>query len=110
MEHEKYGGRKLSRRQKVTLEEGEFNVTLKPIKIHEPGYVSISLQGLSKSGEEFGRIASLTLKVTTIVWFSFIILGITWQSGGRWYIFSLILRGSPANGFYTKVWCRFITM
>ena len=62
MEHEKYGGRKLSRRQKVTLEEGEFNVTLKPLKVHKPEYVSISLQGLSKSGEEFGRITSFTVK------------------------------------------------
>lgn len=62
LEHEKLSSVKFPKRQVVTLKEGEFRVKLKPFRIFEAGYVSISLQGESKSGEEFGRIASLTVK------------------------------------------------
>ncbi len=62
MEYEKLNSVKLSRRQVVTLKEGEFRVKLKPFRIYVAGYVTISLQGESKSGEEFGRITSLTVK------------------------------------------------
>ncbi len=62
IEHEKNKSKKLSKKQRVTLKEGAFNVKLKPLQIHEAGYVSISLQGESKSGEEFGRIVSMTIK------------------------------------------------
>lgn len=48
--------------QNIQLNAGEFSVELKPFRIVEPGYVAITLQGISKTGGDFGVIGSLTIE------------------------------------------------
>lgn len=55
-------GTKRKQRQTIRLHAGEFSVQLKPIHIHAPGYVAILLQGVSKTGDDFGSIKSLTIE------------------------------------------------
>ena len=62
LQHEHLKSVKLSQRRNVRLNAGEFNVELKPFRIAEPGYVAITLQGMSKTGENFGTITSMTIE------------------------------------------------
>ncbi|MEA4918393.1 DUF3472 domain-containing protein [Proteiniphilum sp.] len=54
-------GVKLSQTRKIKLNAGEFNMELKPFHIVGPGYTAITLQGVSKTGDNFGEIRSLTI-------------------------------------------------
>lgn len=59
VEHQSVKRRKY---QTISLEEGEFSVALKPFRIFAEGYVPITLQGVSKTGSDFGEIRSLTIE------------------------------------------------
>lgn len=48
--------------QTIKLKTGEFNIPLRPVKISDEGYVAIALQGISKTGNEFGEIKSFTIE------------------------------------------------
>lgn len=55
-------GVKLRQIRNIKLNAGEFNVKLKPFHIIEAGYATITLQGVSKTGSDFGEIKSLTIE------------------------------------------------
>lgn len=55
-------GVKQGKQQEVRLNAGEFSVKLKPYHIVAPGYVAITLQGVSKTDNDFGTITSLTIE------------------------------------------------
>ncbi len=46
----------------IKLNGGVFSVELKPFHIVEPGYAAVTLQGVSKTGADFGEIKSLTVE------------------------------------------------
>lgn len=48
--------------QEIELSEGDFNLELVPIAIDQAGYVAITLQGLSRTGKDFGTITTLTIE------------------------------------------------
>ena len=48
--------------QKIQLKSGEFHVKLKPFRVTAPGYTAITLQGVSKTGGDFGKISSITVE------------------------------------------------
>lgn len=51
-----------ARHQNIQLSAGEFNAHLKPFRINAPGYVAITLQGMTKTGADFGTIHSFTIE------------------------------------------------
>lgn len=55
-------GIKLRQTRNIKLNAGEFNVELKPFRIVSPGYTAITLQGVSKTGSDFGEIRSFTIE------------------------------------------------
>ncbi len=55
-------GAKLRQSQNIKLNAGEFKVELKPFRLVEAGYAAITLQGVSKTGSDFGEIKSLTIE------------------------------------------------
>lgn len=55
-------GSRLRQTRNIKLNAGEFNVELKPFRIVRAGYAEIILQGVSKTGDTFGEIKSLTIE------------------------------------------------
>lgn len=54
--------KKNSQKQIIDLNSGELNVVLKPFRVTIPGYAAITLQGVSRTGKNFGDITSIIIE------------------------------------------------